>query len=243
MDPSAIAALLDQVSARLADSHKRLSRAEREVLTLALQGIPPSQMGSHLGKVSAAAIRKRLGEIYSKFEIKGQGPGKFEQLMEELRSLQPYSQSSAIVTPAQHHAAQLDPQLDCLIHPGSDGSDQFGGRREDIKTLASWLLNQTEAQPCQVIAIWGIAGIGKTFLMTKFLWEFKEQILRSSSDPEAEFCSVIGVYLGDGLGPLQCVRKILSQLKGTTPQDEHWFEHQESEPDSVKKTAIYKKMN
>ncbi|HAX77365.1 MAG TPA: hypothetical protein DCY88_16405 [Cyanobacteria bacterium UBA11372] len=64
-------------------SDRGVSEAELETLSLALAGKSTKAIASQLG-ISAIAVRKRLGEVYKKFQIPGNAPGKlgeFKQLV------------------------------------------------------------------------------------------------------------------------------------------------------------------
>ncbi|NJM99236.1 MAG: hypothetical protein HC800_20720 [Phormidesmis sp. RL_2_1] len=62
---------------------RRVSDGELAALRLALEKRKSKDIARHLN-ISEAAARKRLGEVYKKFEIKGSGPGKLAFLKEKL---------------------------------------------------------------------------------------------------------------------------------------------------------------
>ncbi|MEL6161754.1 MAG: AAA family ATPase [Cyanobacteria bacterium J06627_32] len=66
-------------------SVKRISKGELAALKLALLNRKSKDIAEQLG-ISEAAARKRLGEVYKKFEIKGRGPGKLASLEKYLIS-------------------------------------------------------------------------------------------------------------------------------------------------------------
>jgi len=68
----------DDVLAGLARA-QRVSEGELAALKLALGQKKSKDIAKHLG-ISEAAARKRLGEVYRKFGIKGKGPGKLASL-------------------------------------------------------------------------------------------------------------------------------------------------------------------
>ncbi|WP_225852765.1 hypothetical protein, partial [Haemophilus parainfluenzae] len=77
----------------------QISQAELAALKLALQRHTAEDIASKLG-ISAAAVRKRLGAVYAKFDIPGTTPGKLEALRGMLADLyqgqaRPASQVSA----------------------------------------------------------------------------------------------------------------------------------------------------
>ncbi|MEO1392804.1 MAG: NB-ARC domain-containing protein [Cyanobacteria bacterium J06634_5] len=62
---------------------KRISKGELAALKLALQDFKSKDIAERLN-ISEAATRKRLGEVYKKFEIKGRGPGKLAHLIRQI---------------------------------------------------------------------------------------------------------------------------------------------------------------
>ena len=60
-----------------------LTAGESEALLAALAGKAISQIATELG-IKPNAVRKRLGEVYQKFEIEGKGPGKLVKLQQLL---------------------------------------------------------------------------------------------------------------------------------------------------------------
>lgn len=66
-------------------SARRISKGELAALKLALLNRKSKDIAEQLG-ISEAAARKRLGEVYKKFEIKGRGPGKLASLEQYLIS-------------------------------------------------------------------------------------------------------------------------------------------------------------
>ena len=65
---------------------QRVSQSELTALKLALQNYKSKDIADKLG-ISEAAARKRLGEVYKKFKIKGRGPGKLAALESHLALL------------------------------------------------------------------------------------------------------------------------------------------------------------
>ncbi|MEO1622599.1 MAG: AAA family ATPase [Cyanobacteria bacterium J06632_3] len=65
---------------------QRVSQSELAALKLALQNYKSKDIADKLG-ISEAAARKRLGEVYKKFKIKGRGPGKLAALESHLALL------------------------------------------------------------------------------------------------------------------------------------------------------------
>jgi len=221
-------ALIEQVSQQLAVSHEVLSQGEREVLLLALQDIPPSQMPQHLGGVKAAAVRKRLGEIYSKFKIEGRGPGKFAKLMQMLRSLQAMPQEPDLALPRLGNSAP-EPlgNAEALKADEMAANQQFVGRQQELSDLTRWVLLEAR----RVVAVWGMAGMGKTTLVSKCLWDWEEQglldvdedkmlqdrALENQALKRNAFEGYAGVSLTSGKNFLDCIQEILQKLKAPQP--------------------------
>jgi hypothetical protein len=73
-----------------------LSDAEAEVVFLALKNKSIEIISTEL-RISANAVRKRLGEVYDKFDISGRGPGKLAKLQQMLVSLYEAQSSQKIL--------------------------------------------------------------------------------------------------------------------------------------------------
>ncbi|MGD1863713.1 MAG: hypothetical protein ACFB0D_04085, partial [Phormidesmis sp.] len=83
---------------------KRVSDGELAALKLALGQQKSKDIAKHLG-ISEAATRKRLGEVYRKFGIKGKGPGKLASL--ERRLMAEIEGSASRASASQAGASQL----------------------------------------------------------------------------------------------------------------------------------------
>jgi len=79
---------------------RRVSEGELKALTIALNRNGSQDVARELG-ITKAAARKRLGEVYRKFEISGRGPGKLASLRLLLQSQANQSQAN------QSQASQL----------------------------------------------------------------------------------------------------------------------------------------
>ena len=210
MKKDAAVALIEQVSQQLAISQQHLSQGEREVLLLALQDVPPSQMAKRLGDVKAAAIRKRLGEIYSKFNIEGRGPGKFAKLMQMLRSIPANPQGNDLAL-SHFGDLSLEPlgDAEALKTDNAAANQQFVGREVEQQDLKRWVFQEA----CRVAAIWGMAGIGKTTLASKCLWDWGTESLLDSTNREYAFSNCVGISLAEGKTCQACISEILHKLK------------------------------
>ncbi|MBW4635599.1 MAG: PD40 domain-containing protein [Iphinoe sp. HA4291-MV1] len=141
---------------RVVMSEHNVSEAELGALVLALTGQTAESIATTL-KISAPAVRKRLGSVYQKFGIAGGTPGK----LEVLRSL-------------LHQRCQL------LAAAGAQSRRDFGeapdvpvffGRGLELDTLEQWIVKER----CRLVAILGMGGIGKTTLSVKLVQKIQDQ--------------------------------------------------------------------
>lgn len=136
-----------------------VSNAELEVLSLAMQGESTAAISSQLS-ISADAVRKRLSEVYQKFQISGRGPVKLNKLQQLLlRKFQekPVSQEM-----------NRQPRIDWGNAPDVS---VFYDRTEELRILSHWLLEQK----CRLVAVQGMGGMGKTVLTVKLAQQIQEQ--------------------------------------------------------------------
>ncbi len=173
---------------------KRVSEGELAALKLALTKRKSKDIAEQLN-ISQAAARKRLGEVYKKFGIKGSGPGKLASLEKTLET--DYAQSlkaaegmspdsSALQTvsslanaPTQlssygsihsaairHTTGWEDTRAGTAYYWGSAPTlSDFEGRCQPLGTLKGWILQP--AKGTKLLAVCGIGGIGKTHFVRK----------------------------------------------------------------------------
>ncbi len=162
-----------------------ISDNEFEALSRAIQGESMDAIAQELG-VSKDALQKRLGEVYKKFEIMGRGPGKLARLQQILMTQ--YQQQVAnfshgagndkipITNDIAQSAVSVDTTPGTAIASGTslraiakthhtdwgEAPDVpiFYGRSAQIATLKQWIVNDA----CQLVALLGMGGIGKTAL-------------------------------------------------------------------------------
>ena len=137
-------------------SEYNISRAEQEALTLALEGCDIAAIAQKLG-VHPNSIRQRFSQLYQKFEIEGKGPVKYNKLQKLILSL--YQQYQAANSPKSSSLSQGK----CIYLDSAPAAEVFYGRKKELQTLKQWILGDE----CRLIALLGMAGIGKSCLAVK----------------------------------------------------------------------------
>jgi WD40 repeat protein/DNA-binding CsgD family transcriptional regulator len=151
-----------------------VSDTEFEVLSLAIEGRSLDAIAKQL-KIKPDATRKRLGEVYRKFEISGSGPGKLAKLQTKLQKL--LASHSSHIGANELSSDHLD-QFQPLPRPkhrdwgeAIDDLRGFYGRAADLAQLHHAIVNDR----CQLVAILGIGGIGKTALSLKLAKDVEDE--------------------------------------------------------------------
>jgi WD40 repeat protein/DNA-binding CsgD family transcriptional regulator len=138
-----------------------LSNSELEVLVYAVEGTSPNFIAKNLG-LSPEAVRKRLSEVYKKFQVAGTGPGKQVRLQQLVNS---YYQDSL---EKKHFLEEVT-----IIHEDwgeAPSIPLLSGRIEEIEEVSQWIVRDN----CQLVAILGMGGIGKTALSVSCAREVKD---------------------------------------------------------------------
>ncbi|MFN6494531.1 NB-ARC domain-containing protein [Nostoc sp. DedQUE03] len=172
----------------LALAEKRcLSNSEIEVFLYSVEGQSPNAIAKKLA-ISAEAVRKRLSEVYKKFNVTGSGPGKLTKLQQVIESeYQASSQTEQSITQNRQDWGE------------APGVCFFRGRIAELSGLTQWLIQDK----CQLVAILGMGGIGKTALSVKLAKEvqdnFEYLIWRSlrNAPPVAEMLANLIGFLSD----------------------------------------------
>ncbi len=115
---------------------RQVSDKELEALKLALKKSGGDSIANQLG-ISKAAARKRLGEVYKKFDIQGSGPGKLAFLENKLREQISQTSPSA----ATRRAADSDNDLS---NGGLSNSAQLNSAQLNGAQLNSAQLNNAQ---------------------------------------------------------------------------------------------------
>lgn len=158
-------------------AERDVSEGELQVLSLALlEGESIGAIATRLD-LKPEAVRKRLGEVYKKFEITGKGPGKMAKLQQLL--IAEYQQ--------RHGPSDSISAPDALTSRQDWGSapavEIFYGRSQELIQLQKWIVEEGS----RLIAIFGFGGIGKTTLAVKLAreiqGEFELLIWRSLRHP------------------------------------------------------------
>lgn len=156
-------------------SERGVSDAELEALLMALDGQSTAEIASQLG-ISNIAVRKRLGEVYRKFNIIGRGPGKLAELRHMVLSMyqgaptQAVFSSPALVSSSVASSAFTTPPRRKDLGEAPDVS-QFYGRTEELSDLEQWILRDG----CRLVALLGLGGIGKTTLSVQIAKRIEDE--------------------------------------------------------------------
>lgn len=148
-----------------------VSKVELEVL-LPIIGGQSIKVVSQEKHLQESTVRKRLGEVYRKFDVPGSGPGKLAELKRLLSAEYDFQQSPVNSLNPGHRGWDNIPDL-----------TMFFGRKDELKLLQKWVVHDR----CRLVAIVGMVGMGKTTLAVKLVQEvenhFKRVIWRSLPSP------------------------------------------------------------
>ncbi|MEG4962545.1 MULTISPECIES: NB-ARC domain-containing protein [unclassified Microcoleus] len=170
--------------------------AELETVFMALDGQSTASIATKLG-ISDIAVRKRLGEVYKKFQIGGNGPGKLSELRHQL--LFSYH--------TEQGTSDFSRGKGSLFNLAAGGRQQdwgqapdvsvFYGRTEELTTLKQWILSDN----CRLVALLGLAGSGKTTLSVQLAKQVQNEFdfviwrsLRSAPAPSDFLTNLIELF-------------------------------------------------
>ena len=169
---------------------KQVSPGELEALKLALlQKVKSKEIAASLD-ISEAAARKRLGEVYRKFDIQGRGPGKLASLKAMLMSADERDRNQG-----QMDKVAISDSLNEA--PTIDG---FVGRKVPLAALERWILSPVKGH--KLLAISGTGGIGKTSLARKLV-----------ETVGGHFQTVVWMSIDPSKSPVEQLSKLLSGLR------------------------------
>ncbi|MEG3838322.1 MULTISPECIES: NB-ARC domain-containing protein [unclassified Microcoleus] len=170
--------------------------AELETVFMALDGQSTATIATKLG-ISDIAVRKRLGEVYKKFQIGGNGPGKLSELRHQLlfsyhidRGTSDFSggKGSLLKMAIGHRQEDWGQAPDVSV---------FYGRTEELTTLKQWIVSDN----CRLVALLGLAGSGKTTLSVQLASQVQNEFdfviwrsLRSTPAPSDFLGSLIQLF-------------------------------------------------
>lgn len=174
-------------------AERGVTDTELEALSMALEGQTTNAIATQLG-ISDIAIRKRLGEVYRKFDIKGKGPGKLVELKYILESQYQGKPQPSPKSESRDSSGANEPWAPVSIGneanpaPYQDWGEApdvstFYGRTKELETLNGWILDDSS----RLVMLLGMPGIGKTTLCVKLAQQLEEKfdyvIWRSLASP------------------------------------------------------------
>ncbi len=211
---------------------KKVSDGELAALKLALRRSKSKDIAEQLN-ISQAAARKRLGEVYRKFGIKGRGPGKLASLEKTLEAeLQEWAGQAlkgsgdiafpSTITPTAAtlpssgdiwHRMQLEEVPLVQTIPVTESATTYYWNnapaleafegRNHPLTVLKSWLNKPSTTP-KLLAICGIGGTGKTYLAHKL-----------AQDVGDDFEKVVWLNVKDGMQAGRSPEHLLRSLKNT----------------------------
>lgn len=171
-----------------------LSEAESAVLFDALKGWAIADIAKHHA-ITPEAVKKRLSEVYKKFQVSGVGPGKLSKLQRQLEASYQSQQSDRASSPNLSVLPQ-SANIEMTWDSAPDAS-VFYGRETEQGTLKQWILDDQ----CRLISVLGMRGIGKTLLVRKVTQEIQpkfERIIWRSLQACPTLSQILGDYLDEG---------------------------------------------
>lgn len=205
-----------------------VTNAELETVFMALGGQSTASIATQLG-ISDIAVRKRLGEVYKKFNIGGSGPGKLAELKHQLlflhQSLEPERPNAKTMVDLVTGKGQAPPPPvvspppqtapPTITHTTPQRRQDWGeapdipafyGRDEEMATLKQWILKDG----CRLVALLGLMGTGKTTLSVQLAKQAADRFdfviwrsLRHSPSLEDFITGLLGVFLPANKGEIQ----------------------------------------
>ncbi|MEG4405440.1 NB-ARC domain-containing protein [Microcoleus sp. MON2_D5] len=177
--------------------------AELETVFMALDGQSTATIATKLG-ISDIAVRKRLGEVYKKFQIGGNGPGKLSELRHQLLFSYHTDQGTSDFSRGKGSLLKMASLSEGFAngHRQEDWGQApdvsvFYGRTEELTTLKQWIVSDN----CRLVALLGLAGSGKTTLSVQLAKQVQNEFdfviwrsLRSAPAPSDFLGSLIQLF-------------------------------------------------
>ena len=182
---------------------RAVTDAELETVFMALDGQSTATIATKLG-ISDIAVRKRLGEVYKKFQIGGNGPGKLSELRHQL--LFSYHTEQGTSDSSRSKGSLFNMAI--LSEGNAYGRRQsdwgeapdvavFYGRIEELTTLNQLIVSDN----CRLVALLGSAGSGKTTLSVQLAKQIQKEFdfviwrsLRSTPTPSDFVTDLIQLF-------------------------------------------------
>ncbi len=180
----------------------QISDSEMKALRLALANRKSKEIAKELG-ISEAATRKRLGEVYRKFEIEGKGPGKLASL-EEVLHRQRLKAESGELTIEREQPPTSQKLNTRYVWNDAPTLSLFQGRHRELDFLGGWMLRPTSRQ--KLLAVCGIGGIGKSYLVRKLAEGLK-----------GHFHQVVWLTVQSDQKPASLLKELLAILQKKLP--------------------------
>lgn len=176
--------MIDPDFLRAIATEHNVSDLELETLSLAMEGKSIEAIAQTL-KIREDTVRKRLSDVYRKFDVPGTGPVKRAKLQQMLVTR--YQEYQAQKSTLSANSAFIE-QESILSHQSwgeAPDTSIFYGREEELTRLEEWITKDH----CRLVAILGMGGMGKTALSVKLAQKIQKQFefviwrsLRNRSD-------------------------------------------------------------
>ncbi|GAB4386623.1 MAG: NB-ARC domain-containing protein [Elainellaceae cyanobacterium] len=183
-----------------------VSDTELEVLSLAIEGQSMKCIAQELD-INATAVRKRLGEIYKKFEIMGSGPGKLAKLQQILmtryQNKQHLGSETGLHPQPKSRLAVQSP--DITVSPEAQGQSSSGHLRSPShQALSSTLPDSSHFVPYQAWA--------ETFDEDSFYGREEElaQLEQWILDEQCRLVALLGI---GGIGKTSLSLKLMQRIQ------------------------------
>jgi len=175
---------------------RAVTDAELETLLMALDGQSTATIATKLG-ISDIAVRKRLGEVYKKFQIGGNGPGKLSELRHQLLFSYHTEQGTSDFSGGKGSLFKIGIRGRQEDWGQAPDVTLFYGRTEELTTLKQWIGSDN----CRLVALLGSAGSGKTTLSVHFASQVQNEFdfviwrsLRSTPAPSDFLADLIQLF-------------------------------------------------